>query len=231
VAAAHGEAELRPSQDTPIRHSTPGIVRSVGEWSDPGRITEYLSREIPYRDVAEAMLLEALPARVERFLDLGTGDGRLATLIGDRYPGSRGVGVDVSQPMLERAAERFHGNARIELVAHDLDRPLPVSGPFDAVVSGLAIHHLGDAHKRSLFEEVRVLLVPGGVFANLDLVTSSTKQQHEHFRRAIGRVQDDPTDRLSGLCQQLEWLRDAGFTEVDCHFKWLELTLMVAKRG
>ena len=79
--------------------------------------------------------------------------------------------------------------------------------------------------------EIRALLVPGGVFANLDLVASSSQQQHERFRRAIGRVKDDPTDRLAGLCEQLGWLRDAGFAEVDCHFKWLELALVIARRS
>jgi tRNA (cmo5U34)-methyltransferase len=207
------------------------MVRRVGEWSDPRRVTEYLSREIPHRDVAEAMLLEALPERIERFLDLGTGDGRLLALIRGRRPGARGVGVDVSQPMLARAAERFAESAAVELVAHDLDRCMAVSGPFDAVVSGLAIHHLNDERKRALFGEIHTLLAPGGVFANLDLVASTTLRQHERFRRAIGRVQDDPTDQLAGLCEQLGWLRDAGFQEVDCHFKWLELALIVARRG
>lgn len=203
----------------------------MGEWADPSRVTEYLSREIPHRDVAEALLLDALPERVERFLDLGTGDGRLAALIVSHRPGSQGVAVDASPPMLARAAERFEGEARIELVDHDLDRPMTVSGPFDAVVSGLAMHHLSDARKRSLFGEIRALLVPGGVFANLDLVASATARQHERFRRAVGRVQDDPTDQLAGLCEQLGWLRDAGFAEVDCHFKWLELALVVAGCG
>jgi len=45
---------------------------------------------------------------------------------------------------------------------------------------------------------------------------------------AIFRTEDDPTDRLAGLNEQMTWLREAGFAEVDCHFKWLELTLMVA---
>jgi tRNA (cmo5U34)-methyltransferase len=201
------------------------------EWSDSRRVTEYLSREIPHRDVAEAMLVEALPDRVERFLDLGTGDGRLAALIRRCHPGSAGVGVDASQPMLERAAERFGDGATVELLAHDLNSPVPVSGPFDVVVSGLAIHHLSHERKRALFEEIHGLLAPAGVFANLDLVTSPTPQQHERFRRAIGRVQDDPTDRLAGLCEQLEWLREAGFQAVDCHFKWLELTLVVGVKS
>jgi len=57
----------------------------------------------------------------------------------------------------------------------------------------------------------------------LDLVASATPHLHERFRRAIGQEEDDPADRLAGLCEQLGWLHDAGFQEVDCHFKWLEL--------
>jgi SAM-dependent methyltransferase len=194
-------------------------------------VNEYLSREIPYREAAELMLLEALPEPVRRFLDLGTGDGRLAALIRGRHPHSRGVGVDASQPMLARAAERFRGDPAVELVSHDLKRPLALVGHFDAVVSGLAIHHLEHERKRSLLCEIRELLTPGGVFANLELVASATPRQHERFRRAIGRERDDPSDRLAGLCEQLQWLREAGFEEVDCHFKWLELALIVATRG
>lgn len=207
-----------------------GIVSAVvGEWSDPSRVSEYLSRKIPYRESAEAMLLEALPARVERFVDLGTGDGRLAALIRRGHPQSSGVGVDASEPMLARAADRFAGDPAVELVAHDLTQPMMLDGRFDVVVSGLAIHHLEDERKRSLFDEIHTMLVPGGVFANLDLVTSASAREHERFRREIGRERDDPTDRLAGLCEQLEWLRDAGFEEADCHFKWLELALIVAR--
>jgi tRNA (cmo5U34)-methyltransferase len=202
--------------------------RAPGEWSDPGRVAEYLSREIPHRPTAEQMLLEALPSRVERFLDLGTGDGRMVALVRSRHPEARAVGLDASEPMLARAAGRFAADPLVELQAHELGMPLPVEGPFDAVVSGLAIHHLEDERKRELFGEVQALLVSGGVFANLDLVSSASPQIHERFRREIGRTEDDPSDRLADLGEQLSWLRDAGFREVDCHFKWLELALFVA---
>jgi tRNA (cmo5U34)-methyltransferase len=201
-----------------------------GEWSDPSRIEEYLGREIPHRHTAEAMLLEALPERVERFVDIGTGDGRLAALVCNRHPRARGVGIDSSMPMLERAAERFGDRVAVELIAHDLGRPMALDGPFDAVVSGLAIHHLGDQRKRSLFAEIYALLTSGGVFVNLEIVASSSQAEHERFRRAIALERDDPSDRLASLCDQLQWLRDCGFTEVDCHFKWLELALIVARR-
>lgn len=198
------------------------------EWSDSGRVTEYLSREIPHRRIAEEMLLEALPQRVKRFLDLGTGDGRLLALVRNRHPEAEAIGLDSSAPMLGRAKERFGSDSLVELRRHDLRNQLTDAGPVDAVVSGLAIHHLGDQRKRELFGEVHALLAPGGVFVNLDLVHSASVRLHERFRREIGRTEDDPTDQLTGLAEQMTWLQEAGFAEVDCHFKWLELTLMVA---
>ncbi len=198
------------------------------EWSDSGRVAEYLSREIPHRDIAEEMLLSALPQQVTRFVDLGTGDGRLLTLVRSRYPDAEGMGLDSSAPMLHRAQERFNGDPHTELREHDLRERLPEVGVSDAIVSGLAIHHLEDERKQELFGEIHVLLAPGGVFANLDLVRSASSHLHERFRREIGRVEDDPTDRLAELSEQMGWLREAGFSEVDCHFKWLELALIVA---
>jgi len=113
------------------------VRRVLSEWTDPERVAEYLSREIPHRDVAESLLLEALPRRVGRVLDLGTGDGRLLALVCSRHTGAQAVGIDSSQPMLARAAERFGSCTTVELVVHDLNQPLAVSVPFDVVVSAL----------------------------------------------------------------------------------------------
>lgn len=168
---------------------------------------------------------------LERFIDLGTGDGRLIGLIREQHPNARALGVDFSEPMLARARERFADDRLVELREHDLTRPLAVRGHVDAVVSALAIHHLEDERKQALFREVHALLEPGGVFVNLDLVTAVSGEQHERFRLAIGRAQDDPADRLSGLCDQLSWLRQAGFEYTDCQFKWLQLALLVGTRS
>jgi tRNA (cmo5U34)-methyltransferase len=201
------------------------------EWSDSARVVEYLSREIPHRHIAEEMLLEALPHRVERFLDLGTGDGRLLALVRARHPGAEAIGLDSSVPMLDRAKERFDGDSLVGLRRHDLRNRLTNTGTVDVVVSGLAIHHLEDERKRELFGEIHALLVPGGVFTNLDLVRAASERLHERFRREISRTEDDPADRLAGLGEQMSWLREVGFAEVDCHFKWLELALIVAVKA
>ena len=198
------------------------------EWSDPERVAEYLSRQIPHRQTAEAMLLQALPERIDRVLDLGTGDGRMVSLLRAAHPDAEAIGLDSSEPMLIHAREHFESKTGVAFRLHDLRKPLPVDGPFDAIVSGLTIHHLEDDRKRTLFAEIRSLLAAGGVFANLDLVKAPTPELHERFRREIGRPEDDPADRLADLCDQLGWLRAAGFAAVDCHFKWLQLTLVVA---
>lgn len=202
------------------------------EWSEPSRVAEYLARTLPFRDVAESLLTEALPGRVGDVLDLGTGDGRLLAVVDRARPGGRLKGLDVSAPMLERAAARFadRRDDPVELEAHDLSEPLqepPAS--FDVVISGLAVHHTEHERRRDLFREVHAVLRPGGVYAQLDLVQSPTAGLHAEFRRAIGREQDDPSDRLAALEDELGWLREAGFREVDCRFKWRELVLLVAR--
>jgi hypothetical protein len=37
---------------------------------------------------------------------------------------------------------------------------------------------------------------------------------------------EDPSNRLAPVDTQLAWLRDAGFVDVDCYWKWLELALI-----
>lgn len=207
------------------------------EWADESRVEDYLAREIPHRDTAEQLLLGALPQRIERFADLGTGAGRLLALVHREHPGAQGIGTDVSRPMLARARAALAASTCLEVHEHDLTEPLDGlaqlagAGPLDAIVSALAIHHVEDERKRTLFAEAHELLRPGGVFANLDLTASPTPAVHAQFRAAVGRREDDPADRLADPCEQLTWLREAGFARADCRFKWLELTLFVAARG
>ncbi len=140
-----------------------------------------------------------------------------------------GVGIDFSELMLEAARKRFGDDESIQLVKHDLAEPLPALGRFDAVVSSMAIHHLEDERKRSLYGEVFDLLEPGGVFANFEHVASPTHRLHLAFFAAIDEPleHEDPSDRLLDVESQLGWLRALGFDDVDCYWKWLEMALLV----
>lgn len=109
-------------------------------------------------------------------------------------PESVTVAVDVSEPMLERAGERF-ADQPVEMLYHDLAEPLHDLGRFDSVVSSLAIHHLEDERKRSLYAEIFTGLEPGGVFANFENVASPTARLHRRFFEAIGERSSGKTPR------------------------------------
>ncbi len=201
------------------------------EWATAEHALRYLARAegYPHRAEGEGILLEQVPGDARRILDLGTGDGRLLSLLSRDRPGILAVGLDISEHMLQAAHERFLDARRITLLEHDLAEPLPALGRFDVVVSSFAIHHLEHERKHSLYGEILELLEPGGVFANLEHVASPTHRLHLAFFAAIDEPleDEDPSDRLLDVETQLGWLRELGFDDVDCYWKWLEMALLV----
>ena len=204
-------------------------------WDSAAHALEYLARadSIPHRTEGEAELIEWLPLGSLHVLDLGSGDGRLLGLVKLARPDSTAVALDFSDTMLDRLRDRFGRDRTVRVMAHDLTQPLPDSlGSFDAVVSSFAIHHLPHPRKRALYQEVFRLLRPGGVFCNLEHVSSPTPGLHEQFlaRLGVAPPDEDPSNKLIDLETQLAWLREVGFTDVDCHWKWRELALMAGSR-
>jgi tRNA (cmo5U34)-methyltransferase len=203
----------------------------VNLWSSPEHSKDYLKRadSIPHRREGEATLLEFLPERVSRFLDLGSGGGRLLALVKAARPNAEAVAVDFSEAMLEVLRDAYRNDAKTSIVEHDLSSPLPEIGKFDAVVSSFAIHHCTHERKQSLYEEIFAALTPGGVFCNLEHVASSSTEMHARFLQNMGwtPASEDPSNKLLDIETQLGWLRALGFADVDCYWKWLELALLV----
>ncbi len=199
----------------------------VNLWSTAEHATEYLRRAdaIPHRVEGEATLLELLPENPRRILDLGSGAGRLLALVKAARPRAHFVALDFSDTMLEELHRLFDADPSVQIVAHDFDRPLPELGRFDAIISSFAIHHVHHERKRALYAEAFCALDPGGVFANLEHVDSPSHALHTGFLKAIGWEDEDPSNKLLDLETQLRWLREIGFVDVDCHWKWRELTL------
>ncbi len=204
------------------------------EWTTVEHALAYLQRadRIPHRTEGEATLLEEVPKDAARILDLGAGDGRLLGLLLLACPGARGVALDFSPPMLERLHDRFGADSRVQIVAHDLEQPLPDLGTFAVAASSFAIHHLPHPRKEELYREVWELLEPGGVFCNLEHVASPSDRLHRRFLDAmdITPEKEDRSNKLLDLETQLRWLRAIGFEDVDCYWKWRELALLVGKK-
>jgi len=197
------------------------------EWKDVDHALAYLARAdtIPHRTEGEAVLIEEVSPDCARILDLGTGDGRLLALLLLRCPDAKGIALDFSPAMIDRANDRFRGDDRVRVIEHDLGQPLPDLGTHDAVCSSFAIHHVSDERKRSLYREIWEILEPGGVFCNLEHVSSPTSRLPQRFIDLIGD-QEDESNILLDVETQLLWLRDIGFEDVACLWKWRELALL-----
>ncbi|MGI8715668.1 MAG: class I SAM-dependent methyltransferase [Solirubrobacteraceae bacterium] len=177
-------------------------------------------------------LLESPPRRV---LDLGAGTGLVSTAVLAAHPTARIELLDASEPMLDQALERL-GDAVAAVHVADMTGVggIRFAGPFDAVVSALAIHHLSDADKRGLFARVHEILAPGGVFVNAEQVAAPDPDLVGVYTdrwigdcRALGATEAEIDgarermryDRCADVGSQLRWLREAGLARVDCVYK------------
>jgi tRNA (cmo5U34)-methyltransferase len=176
-------------------------------------------------------------------LDLGAGTGMLSAFALEAYPEAWLTLFDGAAMMLEKARESL-GSQQTAFIEGDLYAELP-DGPWDAVISALAIHHLDDPGKRHVFDETIRILRPGGVFVNAEHILGPTpaldseyRRWHEAAARGAG-VDDDEwaaaehrmtADHLAPLADQLEWLTEAGFEDVDCLFKDRGFAVIFARK-
>lgn len=224
-----------------------GLTGHENPWRRPEHAREWVARqEGAGRDRTEELgaLVALLPfdaTAQARVLELGAGSGALTGLVLERYPGASVLALDLSPIMLEEARRRLAPyQERLELAEWDLetsDWPAEAAGPFDAVVSALAIHHLERDRKAELARQVFRCLRPGGAFLNLDYVAPSTEGLKEWYARAEARLpggEEQPHGshgfiaggHASGTLEEyLGDLRAAGFVHVDVFWKRLGLAL------
>jgi len=197
-------------------------------------------------------LLQSVPFAEDqeiKVLDLGAGTGLLSAMVAESFPRSRVTLVDISVEMLRVARRRLGGEpGRFDFRTMDYARKsLPSrDGGYDLVVSVLSIHHLTHGDKKELFGKVRRSLAVGGYFVNADQIAGDTPEEETRFRdwwlgrvREAGISEKDLTaallrmraDRNATLGDQLLWLREAGFGEVDCRYEDHRFAVYSGKKG
>lgn len=218
---------------------------------------------IPLAQEQIGVMLALLASREEplrRFLDLGCGDGILGAAVLGRYPNSRGVLADFSEPMLVQARERLaEYTSQLTFMSVDYStsnwvEAVRSEAPFDAVVSGYSIHHQPDSRKRTLYAELFNLLRPGGWFINVEHIApaaalatrlfeahiieahytleveNSGSKTRGQLAEAFHARPDKEANILAPLETQCAWLREIGYEEVDCYLRIYELAVFGGRR-
>jgi tRNA (cmo5U34)-methyltransferase len=189
----------------------------VTQWHwDPETYLANMLAEVPaYEQLQEQTAAASEGAATRTILELGIGTGETTRRVGARHPSATLVAIDSSAEMLEWAHAAFPG---ADLRLARLEDPLP-EGPFDLVVSALAVHHLDAARKRDLFRRVGAALHPGGRFVLADVVVPELDED------AITPI-DDVMDLPDRADDQLEWLHEAG---LDAELLWSDKDLAVMR--
>jgi len=189
------------------------------DW-DPDLYLASMLEEIPaYLDLQEQVAAATEGLEVRRVLELGVGTGETARRVLERHPGASWTAIDANEAMLGRAREALPD---ADLRRGRLEDPLP-EGPFDLVVSSLAVHHLDGEGKRDLFRRVHDVLRPSGAFVLGDVVVPENPADAQI---EIDWVVDLP-DRLD---DQLQWLREAGF-DADTRWTYKDLAVIRARNA
>lgn len=147
------EAERPVSDAIAVDPALEGLPDAYADWrrSTLGRITDALE---------ERLLIDRIgPVRGVRILDVGCGDGVLATRLAQG--GARVAGLDTSADMIAAARRRAKAaGVEIDLVEGDAGgHPFP-AGHYDCVVSVATLCFVDDP--RSTIREMTRVLKPGG---------------------------------------------------------------------
>jgi len=199
---------------------------------------------IPGHERFYAAALELIPFDADHILDLGAGTGLFTAMVRAQFPDAYLHLIDISEPMLEQAKARFLRDQETVFQVGDYTTA-PWGSSYDAIVSALSIHHLEDDRKQALFARVLEALKPGGVFINADHIAGPTPALEELYQqRWLSQVRKQGAtaqqiadslfrqqeDRRSPVEDQLAWMRAAGFTHVDCHYKDSSFAVLTGTR-
>ena len=201
-------------------------------------------RIIPYYDQMIKALIDSIhfePFDAIRIIDLGCGTGTVAKLLGDKFPNSKIVCLDIASKMIEIARYKLSGRKNTEFIVGDFST-VDFKEQFDVVISSLALHHIQtDEEKKEFYTKIYTLLTNSGQFLNADVVLASTDyQQNVNMNRWIDYMSKSVPmdeikqrwlpahkreDRPSKLIDQLKWLDEIGFKNVDVIWKYFNFSV------
>lgn len=177
-------------------------------------------------------------------LDLGAGTGLFSSFLLEKYPKANVTLIDLSEKMLDVAKARFQNKQNVKFLIDDYTN-YDFGESFDLVISSLSIHHLTDPEKKKLYQTIFSILKSNGLFINADQVLGSTpyldalykndwknKVENSGLTREeiLSAYQRTELDRMATLQDQLSWLTEIGFADVDCVYKYYNFVVLMGRK-
>lgn len=176
--------------------------------------------------------------------DLGSGTGLLPSFWYRHFPASEYVLVDIAEEMLAVAKKRFAELPNFRFEISDYSQKLPAGNP-ELVISALSIHHLEHDAKKSLFKNIYSTLAENGLFVNYDQFcaenSAADKKIEEYWisgikASGISQTEYDrwldrkKLDRECSVREEIGWLREAGFKNVECIYLKGKFAVIMAEK-
>ncbi|MGV8077511.1 MAG: class I SAM-dependent methyltransferase [Methanosarcina sp.] len=177
-------------------------------------------------------------------LDVGAGTGLLSAFLMEKYPKASFTLIDLSEKMLDIAKDRFRSSPNVKYIIGDYSKYDFVE-KYDMVVSALSIHHLEGEEKKRFYKKTYSMLKQNGIFINADLVYGETpfienlnKTIWKQYIEGSGLPKEEilagyersKLDKESKLDQQIDWLKEVGFCDVSCIYKFYHFAVMFGRK-
>lgn len=177
-------------------------------------------------------------------LDIGAGTGLFTSFMLEKYPKANVTLIDISEKMLEVANSRFKNNTNVKYIVDDYTKH-KFEDTFDIVISSLSIHHLMDVDKKDLYYKIFSIMKENSLFINADQVLGNTPYfdtvYKEDWKKKIessglskteimSAYERTSLDKMSTLDVQITWLKEIGFTDVDCIYKYFNFVVLMGRK-
>lgn len=199
---------------------------------------------VPYYPQMIQALVSAIPFKESEkinIIDLGCGTGYISMKLKERFPNSKLTCLDFAENMITQARIRLKKYDSIIFYNEDF-RKFEFDKTYDVAVSSLALHHLETKkEKKKFYSKIFDSLRSHGVFYNADIILSSNdylqklyiSKWKEFMSRTISTKEIEDTwmtkhhkeDHPEILLDQLEWLKEIGFTDVDVVWKYYNFSV------